>query len=62
MWACASAMLGVASLSLVLKIYLARLNRRLDEDEGKTEEGAGEEVQGLVESGRRERTGFRYLL
>jgi hypothetical protein len=55
-------MLGVALLSLLLRMYLARLNRRLDADEGKTEEDAGDEIQRLVESGRRERTGFRYLL
>ncbi|KAI3341990.1 major facilitator superfamily domain-containing protein [Ustulina deusta] len=59
MWACAAAMVGVAVLALVLRAYLAWLNRKLDEDEGK---GGGEEAQGLVESGRRETTGFRYIL
>ncbi|KAI0398527.1 major facilitator superfamily domain-containing protein [Xylariaceae sp. FL0594] len=62
MWVCASAMLGVALLSLVLRAYLARLNHGLDEKEGKAEDGAGDEVQGLVESDRRQQTGFRYLL
>ncbi len=61
MWACAAAMVGVAVLALVLRAYLAWLNRKLDEDEGKG--GGEEEAQGLVESGRRETTtGFRYIL
>ncbi|KAI1817814.1 major facilitator superfamily domain-containing protein [Poronia punctata] len=64
MWACAAAMAGVAFLALLLRLYLARLNRKLDDDgdEGKTEEGVGEEVRGLVESGIKQRVGFRYIL
>ncbi|RWA07186.1 hypothetical protein EKO27_g7926 [Xylaria grammica] len=59
MWACAAAMFGVAVLAMVLRVYLSWLNRKLDEDDGK---GVDEEVQGLFESGRAERTGFRYIL
>ncbi|KAK5628490.1 hypothetical protein RRF57_004205 [Xylaria bambusicola] len=59
MWACAAAMFGVAVLALVLRVYLVRLNRRLDEDEGT---GAEEEAQGLVESTGRAERGFRYML
>ncbi|KAI1422414.1 major facilitator superfamily domain-containing protein [Xylaria sp. FL1777] len=59
MWACAAAMLGVAVLALILRVYLAWLNRKLDENEGKA---ADEEAQGLVESGRRETIAFRYML
>lgn len=64
MWACAAAMSGVAVLALVLRAYLAWLNRKLDVEEGKGEgeEGADEEVQGLVGSSRRETVGFRYML
>ncbi|KAI0430406.1 major facilitator superfamily domain-containing protein [Xylaria sp. FL1042] len=65
MWACAGAMFGVAVLAVVLRVYLARLNRRLDEEEGKEEGGADEEeVRGLVGSGSggREGTAFRYML
>ncbi|TGJ83043.1 hypothetical protein E0Z10_g5698 [Xylaria hypoxylon] len=58
MWACAAAMFGVAVLAVVLRLYLAWLNRKLDEDEGM---GVDEEVQGLVESGRTERMGFSGL-
>lgn len=59
MWACAAAMLGVAVLAVVLRTYLAWLNRKLDEDEGM---GAGEEAQRLVESTYREKREFRYML
>ncbi|KAI1197922.1 major facilitator superfamily domain-containing protein [Nemania serpens] len=64
MWACAGAMFGVAVLALVLRAYLAWLNRKLDAEEGRREgeEGEDEEVQGLVGSSRRETVGFRYLL
>lgn len=64
MWACAAAMFGVAVLALVLRAYLTWLNRKLDVEEGKREgeEGADEEVQGLVGSSRRETIGFRYML
>ncbi|KAI3332090.1 MFS general substrate transporter [Xylariaceae sp. AK1471] len=66
MWTCSAAMFGVAVLALFLRVYLVRLNRRLDEGEGEGmgKEGVGEEAQGLVESGRREREkmGFRYML
>ncbi|KAI1133638.1 major facilitator superfamily domain-containing protein [Nemania abortiva] len=63
MWACAAAMAGVAVLALVLRVYLAWLNRRLDKEEGKGE-GEEEEIRELVgERGRkRERMGFRYML
>jgi cyanate permease len=67
MWACAAAMSGVAVLALVLRVYLVRRNRRLDDT---SEDGVDEEVRGLFESGGRERerdrekerTGFRYML
>ncbi|KAI0106250.1 major facilitator superfamily domain-containing protein [Nemania sp. FL0031] len=66
MWACCAAMAGVAVLALVLRAYLAWLNRRLDKEEGKGEGGEGgdeEEVRELVGEGRRrERMGFRYML
>ncbi|KAI0402067.1 major facilitator superfamily domain-containing protein [Xylaria palmicola] len=64
MWACAGAMLGVAVLALVLRAYLAWLNRKLDGEArtGADEDGADEEIQGLVGSGRREDTVFRYIL
>ncbi|KAI1179459.1 major facilitator superfamily domain-containing protein [Nemania sp. FL0916] len=67
MWACAAAMSGVAVLALVLRIYLARLNRALEREEGKGnadgEDGVDEEVQGLVLGARRnEAPAFRYIL
>ncbi|KAI1738746.1 major facilitator superfamily domain-containing protein [Xylaria scruposa] len=61
MWACAAAMFGVAVLALVLRVYLAWLNRRLDKEEGEGE-GVDEEIQRLVGSERKERMGFRYIL
>ncbi|KAK8118695.1 nicotinamide mononucleotide permease [Apiospora kogelbergensis] len=61
MWMCAGAMAGVALMALVLRLYLARLNGRMDDGEG-----GGEEAQGLVGSagigGRRSRGRFRYML
>ena len=61
MWTCAGAMAGVALMALVLRLYLARLNGRMDDGEG-----GGEEAQGLVGSagieGRRSRGRFRYML
>ncbi|KAI0811630.1 major facilitator superfamily domain-containing protein [Xylaria sp. FL0064] len=62
MWACAVAMFGVAVLAVVLRFYLYWLNRRLDEEDGKEEGGADEEVRGLVGSGLRESGAFRYML
>ncbi|KAI0553372.1 major facilitator superfamily domain-containing protein [Xylaria curta] len=61
MWACAAAMFGVAVLALVLRAYLAWLNRKLDKEEGEGE-GVDEEIQRLVGSERKERMGFRYIL
>ncbi|KAI0875841.1 MFS general substrate transporter [Hypoxylon argillaceum] len=68
MWACAAAMAGVAVLALLLRAYLARLNRRLDREEGRGEgeEGADEEIRELVGE-RRGREGergssFRFML
>lgn len=62
MAACAVAMGGVAVLALGLRWYLARLNRRLDVEEGVDERGEeGEEDVGLV-GGRGRRTRFRYML
>ncbi|RYP54652.1 hypothetical protein DL768_000588 [Monosporascus sp. mg162] len=46
MAACAAAMAAVALLALLLRFYLARLNRRLDGDEEEKVAGA-EEAQGL---------------
>lgn len=66
MWACAAAMLGVAVLALVLRAYLARLNRGLDRQQQQHEEASGgddgEEGRGLVTPRRLEAMGFRYIL
>lgn len=59
---CACAMLGVAVLATGLRWYLARLNRRLDEEEGVEVEMDGEEEMGLVGGRGRGRGGFRYML
>ncbi|KAI8633444.1 major facilitator superfamily domain-containing protein [Xylariaceae sp. FL1651] len=61
MWACAAAMLGVALLALLLRVYLVRLNKKLDREEGKGE-GVEEEAEGLVNAGRSKERGFRYML
>lgn len=68
MGVCAAAMLGVAVLALGLRAYLARENRRMDE-QGRTGgegDGAEEEEMGLVGGGRTKRgrsdDGFRYML
>lgn len=59
MWACAAAMLGVAVLALLLRFYLARVNRGLEAAaSGGSSRSAGadlgattdEEAQGLVSS------------
>lgn len=64
MWACAGGMAGVAAVALVLRFYLAWLNRRMDG--AAREEGGGEESQGLVGSpgvkGASSRGRFRYML
>ncbi|KAK8028898.1 hypothetical protein PG991_005954 [Apiospora marii] len=64
MWACAGAMAGVAAVALVLRFYLAWLNRRMDG--AARDEGGGEESQGLVGSpgveGANGRGRFRYML
>ena len=66
MAACAWAMLAVAVLAVLLRFYLAFLNRRMDLAESKAEaESFAEEEEGLVGSGVRKRTGvtrFRYML
>lgn len=64
MWACAAAMLGVAVLALVLRAYLARLNRALEREQRHEEGGGedGEEGRGLVTPRRSEGVGFRYIL
>ncbi|ROT40527.1 MFS general substrate transporter [Sodiomyces alkalinus F11] len=71
MLACACAMLAVAFLALALRVYLGRLNVRLDRahaDGGDTshhENEGGEEEVGLVKSNPRRRTlaeSFRYIL
>lgn len=64
---CAGAMAGVAVLALGLRWYLARLNRRLDAEEGVADgddEEEGEEGAGLVGGGRSSGRGrsFRYML
>ncbi|KAI0132240.1 major facilitator superfamily transporter [Xylariales sp. AK1849] len=63
MWACASAMTGVSLLTVVLRSYLSRQNRKLDSM------GSGqnrEETQGLVESasdgGKEPSERFRFML
>jgi cyanate permease len=70
MWTCAGAMAGVAVLAVVLRVYLARLNRRLDSSnmvpDGDEEEEEEEETQGLVgppgRGVKRSREGFRFML
>lgn len=61
MAACAGAMGGVAVLALGLRWYLARLNRRLDVEEGLVDGRGGEEDVGLV-GGRGRGRRFRYML
>lgn len=72
MWACAGAMVLVAVLAVILRVYMGYLNRRLDKAELGTravatgEEAAEqEEEEGLVARGPRSRTAgerFRYML
>ena len=63
---CAVAMVGVAVLAMGLRLYLARLNRAMDAEEGRGEDAVveDEEEEGLVgrsrEGGARYR--FRYML
>jgi len=68
MTVCAAAMLAVAVLAVVLRLYLRRLNRKLDEAEGHVDgiEGPEEEGEALVAGGRvglqQQDKAFRYLL
>jgi hypothetical protein len=68
MQTCAWAMLAVALLALILRIYVGRWNRRMDQDEGeKSAQGQDpEEEEGLVGPERRRRRRmaqrFRYML
>lgn len=68
---CAVAMVGVAVLAVGLRLYLARLNRRMDEEEegavAAGEVGEAEEAEGLVSRARgggggAARDRFRYIL
>lgn len=64
MGVCAGCMFGVAALALGLRWHLARANRRMDRE---SEEGGGEEGEGLVVGRRSLRFskgnhGFRYML
>lgn len=62
MQACAAAMLAVAVLAGVLRVYLARANRRWDrEEEGRGDAEEGEALVGGAGSVRR-RSSFRYML
>ncbi|KAM0328028.1 hypothetical protein ACHAQA_005429 [Verticillium albo-atrum] len=69
MRACAAAMLAVAVLAVIMRLYMQFLNRRMDREDGRVREtGAAvdeEEEEGLVgrSSKRREERGkFRYML
>ncbi|KAI0206445.1 major facilitator superfamily domain-containing protein [Astrocystis sublimbata] len=63
MWACAAAMAGVAVLSMVLRVYLLWLNRKLDREEGQTGgQDVEAEIERLVGSESKERAKFRYIL
>ena len=66
MGACASAMLSVAVLAVLLRFYLKYLNRRMDKAEvARAEAGDVEEEEGLVWSGPKRRSAtqkFRYML
>ncbi|KAK1237725.1 hypothetical protein MKX07_003561 [Trichoderma sp. CBMAI-0711] len=65
MWTCASAMLTVAVLAVVLRFYLKRKNSRLDQAEKeRQEDGTMVEEEGLVFPGKRRRHAdkFRYML
>lgn len=63
MAACAAAMAAVAVLALGLRWYLARLNRRLDVEEGVDDSRREEEEEGVgLVGGRGRRTRFRYML
>ncbi|PNH40291.1 hypothetical protein VD0004_g6675 [Verticillium dahliae] len=74
MRACAGAMLGVAVLVGVMRVYMQVLNRRMDREEGRVQETGisevddvgAEEEEGLVgrssKRRREERESFRYML
>ncbi|PTB63930.1 MFS general substrate transporter [Trichoderma citrinoviride] len=65
MWTCASAMLTVAALAVVLRFYLRRKNGRLDQAEKeRQEDGTIVEEEGLVVPGKKRRHAdkFRYML
>ncbi|OIW31742.1 MFS general substrate transporter, partial [Coniochaeta ligniaria NRRL 30616] len=59
---CAGAMMGVAVLAAGLRWYLARLNRRLDVEEGVDERGEEEEEGVGLVGGRGGGRRFRYML
>ncbi|KAI0159844.1 MFS general substrate transporter [Xylariaceae sp. FL1272] len=62
MWACCAAMFGVAVLALVLRVYLVRLNRKMDGMKNKGEEEE-DEAEGLVgDVGVTKEKGFRFML
>lgn len=65
MGVCAGAMVGVAFLAVILRVYLARKNRKLEEETAY--EGVGQdEEEGLVGGGERgggsREERFRYML
>lgn len=66
MTVCSVAMLAVAALALVLRVYLARANRRLVRGDMRGEGQGEEEEEGLVGGGGKGRYsnngGFRYML
>ncbi|KAK5998298.1 putative transporter C11D3.18C-like protein [Cladobotryum mycophilum] len=65
MRACALAMLGVAGLAAVLRVYLQYLNRKMDEaEEARLAAGTTVEEEGLVDPGKKSRQDdtFRYML